>query len=399
MNLPESQERTDVRRRTGPPPLPSGLFAHLPEPAPHQFCGSSVQPVDDSIHSSDSMPRCLNGAGCDCAQCRKLYGRHIRQGSSSSPRKQDRGGPSRKRPGRPPLTASQDQDRRPRSKKTKTDEEPRASRPDMNPNDWLADFLENCQQLGREYEPFLLRARFFHEAMNQQTRLLRQQRFDLVQALHNYHTTFQYFQPSHHSLPETFPPPPSATEAPPPPQFPPLPPVPFVQGGPPCAPSPSVRRDQLPTLRTIPQSLPRTSGAPRSDVEVCPICHRSREDLTDMTRTVRAIRERPDVGRLRSCIRFHQSTDDPLSAPRSRSDHSQPPPSDSDQPSPTSTTRPEEPAPTPDPETPTPARTRPPDLRIAFDLVAVRGPVTVTQVRATHSRLLSDDRSELNPPQ
>ena len=148
MDPPKKQEKTDVCHRTAPPQLPSGSSTPSPEKLLHQFCGSSPQPVDGSVHSGDSEPLCLNGVGCDCPQCRRIYGRHSRHGASSSPRRQDHGGPGRRRPGRPPPMPSQDQDLRPHSKKIKVDEEPRADRPARNPNDWLKDFLENCQQLG-----------------------------------------------------------------------------------------------------------------------------------------------------------------------------------------------------------------------------------------------------------
>ena len=139
---------------------------------PHPRQCYPPQPVDGSVHPGDTGPRCLNGAGCDCPRCRKNYGRHSRNGASPGPRRPDQGGLGRKCPGHPPPAPSQDQDKRPHSKKVKVDEEPRADHPAPNPNDWLKEFLENCQQLGREYEPLLWRARFYHQAMTSQTNLL-----------------------------------------------------------------------------------------------------------------------------------------------------------------------------------------------------------------------------------
>ena len=174
MDSPKSQERTDTRRRAGPRQMPPDSLTHLPERSPPpQLCGFSEtprprqcrprQPVDCSVHPEDSEPHCVDGAGCDCPRCRKNYGRHSRNGASPGPGGPDQGGLGRKRPGHHSPAPSQDPDQHPHSKK-RASEGSHVDHPVPNPNDWVKEFLENCQQLGQEYEPLLRRARFYHQA-------------------------------------------------------------------------------------------------------------------------------------------------------------------------------------------------------------------------------------------
>ena len=141
--------------------MPPDSSTHSPErPLPPRLCGSSEtprprqcrprQPVDCSAHPSDSEPRCLNGAGCDCPRCRENYGRHSRNGTAPGPRRPDQGGLGHKRPGHHSPAPSQDRGQHSHSKMIKVGEGSRADHPVPNPNDWVKEFLENCQQLGQE---------------------------------------------------------------------------------------------------------------------------------------------------------------------------------------------------------------------------------------------------------
>ena len=184
-------------------------------------------------------------------------------------------------------------------------------------------------------------------------------------------------------------------------QLPPPPPS-CTQRGPPCAAPSSNQRSHISPFRPIPDIPVQAPAAPiEPDEDVCPMCHRTRGDLTDMNRSIQYLRGRPGVKNLRGCIRFHRSADVPPTAPRGPSEYPQPPPRNPGQPSTAPTTRSQIPASNPDPVTSTSASTRAPDLRISFgnDQVTVRGSVTEIQARVTHSRSPSDDGDELYSPE
>ena len=329
MDLSRSQRRGS--RRNGSRRRPSQSPTHSPEcpqpphpygpsetPHPQQHCPR--QPEDRAPPSRGAEYRCLNESGCGYPECRENYGCHSRDKTAPYPGEHDQGTPSHKRPGRHLPTPSQDRSQHLPHKKKRDARDSQPDQPVPTPDDWLRDFSENSRQLSEECGPLLQRAQIFRRAMAEQTALLRQEQKNLVQALRDFH----HLSHSSWHLPTRPParavsPSPRAAGVPPPPRS--QQPLPSATNGEPTL---SSAPSNLRTATFTFQHVPHFSGqAPTAQINpdgaLCPACHLSHADQTEMSKKIEHVRK---------CVRFHLRPGVSSAGAKSSGRCPQPPPQD-----------------------------------------------------------------------